>query len=107
MFQTLLLEVATDAPADGFMLYGQLLFIPLIIVVFYFFMIRPENKKKKKAKQMRDELIVSDEITTIGGIVGRVVQIKDDEIVIETGSDKSRIKIKRWAVSTKDEKISE
>ncbi len=93
--------------AGGMEMWTSLLmFVPLIAII-YFFMIRPENKRKKKAKQMRDELIVGDEITTIGGIVGRIVSIKDDELTIESGADKSRFRIKKWAISTKEEKISD
>lgn len=75
--------------------------------VFYFMIIRPESKRKKAATKLRSELIVSDEVTTIGGIVGKVVQIKDDEITIETGSERSRIKIMRWAISSKGQQVSD
>ena len=78
----------------------------VIIAVFYFMLIRPESKRKKDAAKMRRELIVGDEITTIGGIVGKIVSIKDDTITLETGADKSRIKVKSWAVSAKGEQIS-
>ena len=71
-----------------------------MIAVFYFLLIRPENKKKKAAAKMRSELAVGDEITTIGGIVGRVVTVKDDSLIIETGAERNRIKIMRWAIST-------
>lgn len=94
-------------PADG---TAQLLgtFLPLIALVgiFYFLIIRPESKRKKAAQQLRKELIVGDEITTIGGIVGRVISIKDDSIIIESGADKNKIKIMRWAVSSKGEQVS-
>jgi len=73
----------------------------VLIVVFYFLLIRPENKKKKALSQMRKELSVGDEITTIGGIVGTVCHIKDELVTIETGSDKVRIQFARWAISTK------
>ena len=75
----------------------------MIIAMFalmYFLMIRPENKRKKEAQNMRDSLAVGDEITTIGGIVGRVVTVKDDSLIIETGAERNRIKIMRWAIST-------
>ena len=101
---TVLLEAGG---AGGMEIWTTLLmFVPLVIII-YFFMIRPESKRKKKAKQMRDELIVGDEVTTIGGIVGRIVNIKDDDLIIETGFDKARIRIKKWAVSNKEEKISD
>jgi preprotein translocase subunit YajC len=69
-------------------------------VVFYFFMIRPENKKKKKHKEMLDSMKVGDEITTIGGMIGEIVSIRDDHIVFETSEDRVRIKILRAAVAT-------
>lgn len=73
----------------------------LIIVVMYFLMIRPEKKRAKLAQQMRDGLIVGDIILTIGGVVGKIIKLKDDEIFIESGtpSDKSVICFKRTAVS--------
>ena len=73
----------------------------VLIVVFYFLLIRPENKKKKALSEMRNALAVGDEVTTIGGIVGRVVHIKDDLVTIETSEDRVRIQITRWAISTK------
>ncbi len=79
---------------------ASLLPLILIIAVFYFFMIRPENKKKKQAAEMRNNLKVGDNITTIGGIIGTVCAVKDDCIVIETGADRVRIEFAKWAVSS-------
>ena len=78
--------------------------IPLILMIglFYFLMIRPENKRKKEAEQMRSALKEGDKITTIGGIVGTVVSVKDDKFVIETGADQVRIEFAKWALSTND-----
>lgn len=73
----------------------------LLIVVFYFLLIRPENKKKKALATMRSELAVGDQITTIGGIVGNICNIKDDLVTLETGEDRVRIQFARWAISTK------
>ena len=73
-----------------------------MLVVFYFFMIRPENKRKKEAEELRNNISVGDRITTIGGIVGTVVNVKDEKLVIETGLDKVRLEICKWAVSTND-----
>ncbi len=81
--------------------------IAVIIVVFYFLLIRPENKKKKALNEMRNALIVGDEITTIGGVVGKVVHIKDDLVTIETSEDRVRIQLARWAISTKGTQTSE
>ena len=78
--------------------------LPIMMVALfaamYFFTIRPQKKKQKEEQQMRDSLQIGDEITTIGGIVGRVVTIKDDSIVIESGADRNKIKIMRWAIQT-------
>jgi preprotein translocase subunit YajC len=79
----------------------------VLIVVFYFLLIRPENKKKKALNEMRNALAVGDEVTTIGGIVGKVVHIKDDLITIETSEDRVRIQLARWAVSTKGTQTTE
>jgi preprotein translocase subunit YajC len=72
----------------------------LIFVVFWLFLIRPENKKKKKMEEMRSALAVGDEIVTIGGIMGKVVQATDETVTFETGEDRVRIQVKKWAVST-------
>lgn len=82
-----------------------ILMIVIYVAIFaalYFFLIRPNSKKKKEEAQLRNNLEIGDEITTIGGIVGRVVAIKedDDSIVIETGSDRNKMKMKKWAISS-------
>ena len=69
-----------------------------VFVVFYFFGIRPQKKQEKEVAKMRDNLQIGDEISTNGGILGRVVKIKDDIVTIETGSDKNKLKIFKWAV---------
>jgi preprotein translocase subunit YajC len=74
--------------------------IAALIVIFYFFMIRPENKKKKKLQEMRDSLSVGDEITTIGGMLGKVVDVSKDTVTFETGEDRVRIQVTKWAIST-------
>ena len=82
---------------------NPMVMIVMMAVLFgamYFFTIRPQKKKQKEEQQMRDSLQIGDEITTIGGIVGRVVTIKDDSIVIETGADRNKMKIMRWAIQT-------
>ena len=78
------------------------LWLPLILMlaVMYFLMIRPENKKKKQAEEMRNSLKKGDQITTIGGIVGKIVQVMDDGLIIETSEDRVRMEITKWAVST-------
>lgn len=91
---------ATVSPAAGMM--STILMLGIMFAVFYFMMIRPENKRKKEAEQMRANLKVGDEITTIGGIVGTVVHIKEDKFVIETGADQVRIEFAKWALSTNE-----
>ncbi len=80
-------------------------FLPLVIIVvaFYFFLIRPQKKQEKEKQKMLNSIEIGDTITTIGGITGIVRQIKDDEIyIIETGADKNRISIRKWAIQNKD-----
>ena len=79
----------------------MMIVLPLIIAMFYFMMIRPEQKRKKKAAELRDSLTVGDEITTIGGMVGKIVQVRDEFVTFETGEDRVRIRIAKWAISTK------
>ena len=81
--------------------YGSIIMIVAMIAIMYFLMIRPENKRKKEAQNMRDSLAVGDEITTIGGITGTICAVKDNTIVIETGADRVRIELTKWAVSSK------
>ena len=95
----LFLESAAGTAAAGSSASMILMFV-VLIAVFYFFMIRPENKRKKEAQQMRDSLKVGDNITTIGGIIGDIVSIKDDSIVIETTTDRVRVEFAKFAVST-------
>ena len=79
---------------------STILMFAVLILVFYFFLIRPENKKKKAMQAMRDALKVGDKIVTIGGIVGEIVHIKDDNIVIETSADRVRMELAKWSIST-------
>ena len=95
------LEAAEQTPMGGGLL-GMILPLILVIGVFYFMMIRPENKRKKEAEDMRSALKEGDEITTIGGIVGTVVNVKEDKFVIETSADRVRIEFAKWALSTNE-----
>ena len=82
---------------------GSMIFMIIaMIAVFYFMLIRPENKRKKEAEQLRSSLKNGDNITTIGGITGTVVDVKEDRFVIETGADRVRIELMKWALSTND-----
>ena len=77
-----------------------LIMIVVLIAVFYLFMIRPESKRKKQQDEMRSNLRKGDQITTIGGVIGRIVKIDDDTLVIETSEDRVRMEFAKWAVST-------
>ena len=90
---TILLQ---DAPQTGS--FSGIFMIIALIAIFYFFMIRPQKKREKEVEKMRSSIEVGDEIVTSGGIIGRVVSIREDTIVIETGSDRSKIRIARWAI---------
>ena len=95
------LETAADdatTSAGPIELLSTLALPILLIGVFYFFMIRPQNKKEKKANEMRNSIEVGDGIVTIGGLVGHVASIKEDTFVLETGSDRVKIRFKRWAI---------
>ena len=79
---------------------GMLIPLLLMFVVMYFLMIRPESKRKKKAEEMRSNLSLGDEITTIGGLTGKIVQVTEDTVTFETGEDRVRIQTKKWAIQT-------
>lgn len=72
--------------------------------VLYLVLIRPNSKRKKEEQAMRDNIAIGDDVTTIGGVVGRIVAIKEDEdaFIIETGSDRLKMKFKKWAISSVD-----
>ena len=82
--------------------YNLILILVLMFGMLYFFMIRPENKRKKEAENLRNSLAVGDEITTIGGMTGTICAVKENIVVFETGADRVRIEITKWAVSTKN-----
>ena len=98
------LESTTGAadPSAGGMGMTSIIMMVVMIAVFYFLMIRPENKRKKEAEQMRSSLKVGDKITTIGGITGTVVDVKDEKFVVESGADRVRIEFAKWALSTNE-----
>ena len=77
-----------------------------MVAIFYFMLIRPENKRKKEAEELRNSLKVGDNVTTIGGIVGRVVSVKEETFVIETGADQVRIEFQKWALSTNETAVA-
>ena len=83
------------------------LLVVVMAAMMYFLMIRPENKRKKEAQNLRDSLQVGDEITSIGGVTGTICAVKENTIVIESGADRVRIELTKWAVSTKNAKAEE
>ncbi len=101
LINNLLLFGSSTAAAGG----NQNKVTPIILMValfgvMYFVMIRPQKKKQKEEQDMRDAIQIGDEITTIGGIMARVVTVKEDALVIETGADRTKMKIARWAIQT-------
>lgn len=104
---SILLEGTTATSARGGS-WSIFILMPLLFVVMYFTMIRPQKKQQKKEQEIRESTQVGDEITTIGGIIGRVVTVKEDSLIIETGADRNKMKITRWAIqsnNTANEKI--
>ena len=93
------LESTADATGGG--MY-TIVMLAIMVGIMYFLMIRPESKRKKEEEQMRSSLKVGDDIVTIGGITGKVVQVKDDKFVIETGADMVRIEFAKWALSSNE-----
>ena len=94
----MLLEASTSASGKGS--FQMIILMVLLFVGMYFLMIRPQKKQQKKEQEIRENTQVGDEITTIGGIDGKVVTVKEDSLIIETGADKNKMKITRWAIQT-------
>ena len=78
----------------------SMILLVAMIAVFYFIVIRPENKRKKQAETMRNSLKKGERITTIGGMVGRIVQVNDTTVVFETSEDRVRIEVAKWGIQT-------
>jgi preprotein translocase subunit YajC len=101
-----LLEAGADAAATDTAAKGSpwvtIIMLALMFAFFYFFMIRPQKKQEKQAADMRNNLMVGDEITTIGGIIGKIVSIKDETLVLETSRDGTKIRILKSAVRNVD-----
>ena len=88
--------------AKFFAQYSMLILLAVMLVAMYFLMIRPQRKRQKEEQKMRDDIRVGDQITTIGGICGRVLNVKEEQLVIETGADRSKMTIKKWAVQSNE-----
>ena len=96
-----MLNFLTSTSAAGG-LGSTVIMMVLMIAIFYFMLIRPENKRKKEAEQMRGAVKKGDKIVTIGGIVGVVVDVKENRIVIETSADQVRLELEKWAISSNE-----
>ena len=103
MFLKLLVDTSSAAaPQEGNMLLTlatTILPLALMVLIFYFLLIRPEKKRSKKMKEMLDNLQVADEVVTTGGIIGRVLSVKEDTVLIETGSDRTRLRVLRTSIA--------
>ena len=110
MLTNILLTADAAAASNAGSMY-TLVFMVLMLVVLYFIMIRPQRKKEKADAEMRKNVQVGDEIETVGGIVGIITKIEENTVVIETSSDRCKMRIKKWAiaqnVSANDEKKKE
>lgn len=108
-FLKILMLAETEAPAGNPMMstLSTFLMLGIVVVVFYFFILRPQKKQEKETTQMRNDLQVGDEITTTGGIIGKIVSMKDETLMIETGKDKTKIRILKSAVRNVDVKAED
>jgi preprotein translocase subunit YajC len=93
---------ALEMSPDMLSTLGSVGMLVVVVFVFYFFMIRPQKKQEREVNEMRNALTVGDEITTIGGIIGKIVSIKDETVMIETGHDRTKIRILKSAVRNVD-----
>lgn len=105
-----MLETATEGSGNSggfFGSFGTIIMIIGLFVILYFFMIRPQKKQEKKDAAMRDALQIGDEVTTIGGIIGKVISIKGETFVLETTKDKTKIRFLKGAIRTVDVKAAD
>lgn len=99
-------SAATVAPQEQnpWTMVSTIVIWVVVIAAFYFFFMRPQKKKQKQEEELRNNIEIGDDITTIGGIVGKVISVRedDDTFVLETASDKTRMRFKKWAISSVD-----
>jgi preprotein translocase subunit YajC len=81
--------------------YTSIIYLIVLAGLFYFLLIRPQRAKEKAAVNLRNSLVVGDEVVTIGGIVGKIVSVKDDMIVLQTSTDKTPVKMMKWSIHSK------
>lgn len=103
---SILLQMASGSGTSGNS-YTMLIVMVAVFALMYFMMIRPQKKRQKEEQEMRSSVEIGDEIITIGGIVGKVVTIREEDIVIETGADRTKIKFQRWAINTNKTKMEQ
>lgn len=104
---TILTDTADTTANTGMQGLTTIIMLVAMLAVFYFFMYRPQKKQEKETAQMRDSLAVGDEITTIGGIIGQVVSIKEETVMIETGRDGTKIRVLKSAIKSIDVKAED
>ena len=104
-----LLQLGTGAASGSNAQGGSTMIIMMVVLVglMYFMTIRPQKKRQKEEQEMRNALEIGDEIITIGGIVGKVVTIREEDLIIETGADRTKMRIMRWAVNTNKTKMEQ
>ncbi|MBE6676216.1 MAG: preprotein translocase subunit YajC [Ruminococcaceae bacterium] len=102
-----LTNLLTNQGGGGGQIIMTIIMVVLVGVFFYFFMIRPQKKQEKEVNEMRNSLSVGDEITTIGGIIGKVISIRDETVVIETSHDRTKIRLLKSAISKVDVKAED
>ena len=102
-----LTNLLTNQGGGGGQIIMTIIMVVLVGVFFYFFMIRPQKKQEKEINEMRNSLAVGDEITTIGGIIGKVISIRDETVVIETSHDRTKIRLLKSAISKVDVKAED
>ena len=86
--------------ADGGSMMMPIVMLVAMLALSYFLLIRPQKKRDQQANEMRNSLRIGDVVTTIGGIIGIVTSIKEDMLVLETGSDRNKVRVKKWAVQS-------
>ena len=102
-----LTNLLTNQGGGGGQIIMTIVMVVLVGVFFYFFMIRPQKKQEKEINEMRNSLSVGDEITTIGGIIGKVISIRDETVLIETSHDRTKIRLLKSAISKVDVKAED
>ena len=100
-------SAAASGQGQGANSYTMIIMMVALFAIMYFVTIRPQKKRQKEEQEMRNSLEIGDEIITIGGIVGKVVTIREEDLVIETGADRNRMTIQRWAVNTNKTKMEQ